>query len=88
MFDLKIGTHMFSTNQTLFVSERGSSYRCNTKTDVTGFQVTRNINVTSVSLENLLVEPFADDSMEFTDYSVGMLLIEIKFSFIFYLILF
>ncbi len=56
----------------LFVADRGSSYRCNTKTTITGFNTTRNLTVTSIELENLRIQSFVDDSKEFHNYGVGM----------------
>ena len=64
--------HQFSANASLFEADRGNSYRCNTRTTVTGFTTTKNVTVTSIELENLRVQAFADDSKEFSDYGVGM----------------
>ncbi|CAF3807557.1 unnamed protein product [Rotaria sordida] len=64
------GIHKFSSNQTLFVTERGNSYRCNTKTIIQGFNTTQNVTVTSIELENLRIQPFVDESTEFNDYGV------------------
>ena len=63
--------HSFSSNVSLFVTDRGNSYRCNTKTTVTGFNTDRNVTVTSIELENLRIQSFADDSKQFSDYGVG-----------------
>jgi len=64
------GVHQFSANVSLFEADRGNSYRCNTKTTVTDFTTTKNVTVTSIELENLRVQSFADDSKEFSDYGV------------------
>ncbi|UJR28402.1 hypothetical protein I4U23_009643 [Adineta vaga] len=64
------GVHHFSSNVSLFEADRGNSYRCDTKTTVTGFNTTNNVTVTSIELENLRVQAFADDSKEFSDYGV------------------
>ncbi|CAF3175995.1 unnamed protein product [Rotaria socialis] len=64
------GIHKFSSNESLFMNARGSSYRCNTKTVIQGFEKHQNVTVTSIDIENLRVEPFPDDTAEFSDYSV------------------
>ncbi|CAF1586423.1 unnamed protein product [Adineta ricciae] len=64
------GVHPFSSNVSLFETDRGNSYRCDTKTTVTGFNTTSNVTVTSVELENLRVQAFADDTKDFSNYGV------------------
>jgi lysosomal-associated membrane protein 1/2 len=62
------GVHKFSSNESLFQTERGHSYRCNTKTSIQGFNTDGNVTVTSVDLENLRIQPFVDDSKKFDDF--------------------
>jgi hypothetical protein len=59
-------------NTSLFVADRGNSYRCHTKTTITGFNTTRNLTITSIEFENLRIQSFVDDSKEFNNYGVGM----------------
>jgi len=64
------GVHKFASNESLFGTDRGCSYRCNTKTIIKGFNTTGDLTVTSIDLENLRIQPFADDSKEFNDFGV------------------
>ncbi|CAF3012635.1 unnamed protein product [Rotaria sp. Silwood2] len=64
------GVHKFSSNESLFITERGNSYRCNTKTIIQGFDKNQTVIVTSIEVENLRIQPFIDDSTEFNDYGV------------------
>ena len=66
-----LGTHKFSSNQSLFVTDRGNSYRCNTKSTIRDFQSDSTLTVTSIELENLRIQPFVDDTQAFNDYGVG-----------------
>jgi len=65
------GVHNFSSNTSAFSSDRGGSYRCNTKTVIKGFNPEGNVTVTSIEFENLHIQPFVDDSKEFSDYGVA-----------------
>lgn len=67
-----IGVHKFSSNQSLFAAGRGNSFRCDTKTVITGFETNQNVTVKSIEVENLRIQPFIDDSTEFSDYGLGM----------------
>jgi hypothetical protein len=67
-----IGVHRFSSNESLFATELGHSYRCNTKTVIKGFMMDRNVTVTSVDLENLRLQPFVDSLKNFTSYGDGI----------------
>jgi len=64
------GVHVFSSNETLFKTGRGNSYRCNTKTTIQGFDTNGSVVVQSIEIENLRIQPFVDDSKEFSDYGV------------------
>ncbi|CAF0739665.1 unnamed protein product [Adineta steineri] len=64
------GMHKFEKTVSLFVADRGSSYRCNTKSTITDFNTDKNVTITSIELENLRIQSFADDSKEFNDYAV------------------
>ena len=66
-----LGVHNFSSNQSLFVTERGNSYRCNTKSIIRDFKSDPSLTVTSIELENLRIQPFADETQAFNDYGIG-----------------
>jgi len=62
------GLHKFSSNETLFSTEANSSYRCDSKTEIRGFETNSSLDITSIDVENLLIQPFADDTKEFNNY--------------------
>ena len=76
---IEIGVHKFSSNESLFTTERGSSYRCNSETAIEGFNTDGSVTVKSIKMENLRIQPFVDDSQAFSDYGVGMYEIDIFF---------
>jgi hypothetical protein len=74
---ISIGLHKFSTGaESLFESGRGNSYRCNTETQIKDIQTNGTLNITSINIENLQVQPFVDDSKEFNTYNTGKFLIK------------
>jgi hypothetical protein len=76
-FSFQIGLHKFSTSEeTLFESNRGNSYRCYAQTQIKDFQTNGTISITSIDLENLKIQPFVDDSKEFDTYDTGKFSIE------------
>jgi hypothetical protein len=66
------GIHEFTSNESLFVTTNSKSYRCYTKTNIDGFNSDNNVTVTSIVLENLLIQPFVDDTQAFNGYGTGM----------------
>jgi hypothetical protein len=70
---LFIGLHRFLANESLFATDRGNSYRCNTKTKIDNFKVVGNVSITSIEIQNLRIQPFVDSPIIFNDYAVGML---------------
>jgi hypothetical protein len=67
------GVHIFLANESLFLTDRGNSYRCNSKTKIDNFKIDGNITIKSIDLENLRIQPFVDNSIIFHDYAVGRL---------------
>jgi lysosomal-associated membrane protein 1/2 len=60
---------VFNANESLFVANRASSYRCNSKTKIDNFKTDGNLTLKSIDLENLRVQPFIDNSIIFHDYA-------------------
>lgn len=69
---LAMGTYAFDANETLFVTDRINSYRCNSKTVIGGFSTIRNVTIKSIDIEDLRVQPFVDSDKTFNNYGVGM----------------
>ena len=66
------GVHAFSANESLFVTDRNHSYRCNTKTKIDNFQASHNFTIKSIDLENLRIQPFVNETNIFINYAAGM----------------
>ncbi|CAF2404553.1 unnamed protein product [Rotaria sp. Silwood2] len=64
------GPHVFTANESLFVTDRSNSYRCNTKTKIDNLKVdNNNVTIKSIDLENLRIQPFVDEKAIFIDYA-------------------
>ncbi len=72
---IEIGRHKFSSGESLFTADRGKSFRCDTPTQIKGFDTNTSLVVTSIDVENLRIQPFVDDSQDFNDYNTGSFLI-------------
>ncbi len=66
------GIHIFVANESLFSTDRGNSYRCNSKTQINNFKTDQNVTLKSIDIENLRIQPFVNNTIIFTDYAVGM----------------
>lgn len=64
------GVQSFSADQSIFETDRGTSYRCYAQTEIVGFPESKSFSVTSISLENTRIESFADESKPFSDYGL------------------
>lgn len=67
------GPHAFIGNESLFVTDRSNSYRCNSKTSIGNFKADGNATIKSIDIEDLRIQPFVDNKTIFNDYAVGML---------------
>jgi hypothetical protein len=63
------GLHKFTANESLFQAKRDHSFRCNTKTHIKDFVTnSTSFGIVSIDVENLRIEPFVDDSKDFSDF--------------------
>ncbi|CAF0945277.1 unnamed protein product [Adineta ricciae] len=65
------GIHPFVTNESLFITDRSKSYRCNAQTKIDNFKSEGNVTIKSIDLQNLRIQPFVDNSIIFHDYATG-----------------
>ncbi|CAF3874023.1 unnamed protein product [Rotaria sordida] len=64
------GLHAFMGNESLFLTDRNNSYRCNTKTKIDNLKImNNNITIKSIDLENLRIQPFINDKIIWNDYA-------------------
>ncbi|CAF0990384.1 unnamed protein product [Rotaria sp. Silwood1] len=64
------GPQAFIANESLFITDRSNSYRCNTKTKIDNLKIkNNNITIKSIDLENLRIQPFVDEKSQFVDYA-------------------
>jgi len=61
---------VFVANESLFATDRGHSYRCNSKSSIDNFQTNKNVTIKSIEFEDLRLQPFVDTSTVFHDYAV------------------
>ena len=67
----QIGLHKFTSNVSYFQSARDHSYRCDSKTQLTGIQTNGTLSIPSIDIENLQIQPFVDQLQNFTQYGTG-----------------